>query len=307
MDFRKLSYFEAVCRVMSFTKAAELLHVTQPSVTMAVRDLENELGVQLINRYRGKLVLTPEGEYVLTKARFLVETLEKTEQEVRSYLIKKQHNLRVGYAMQTKDCLCPLLTKFQLEHENVHITEQESPTMAIISQVLNGGLDLGIISISSGLEREITSIPLFEGELRVCMSQNNPLASCSSITLDEFLQQPLVALTLNNPQDSYIFRHMQDAYPNQKIILKPQATYLTLDSYFQHIQNQNGVGLTYYDKWYNPQQTPGQESLITLPFSPPCHYRVSVIYSKDNPLSQGAKQLISFLEDHAKASPPNAN
>lgn len=307
MDFRKLSYFEAVCRVMSFTKAAELLHVTQPSVTMAVRDLENELGVQLINRYRGKLFLTPEGEYVLTKARFLVETLEKTEQEVHSFLIKKRHNLRVGYAMQTKACLCPLLTRFQLEHENVHITEQESPTMAIVSQVLNGGLDLGVISISSSLERDITSVPLFEGELRVCMSKNNPLASRPSITLDEFLQQPLVALTLNNPQDSYIFRHMQDAYPNQRIILKPQATYLMLDSYFQHIQTQNGVGLTYYDIWYSPQQAPGQESLISLPFSPPCYYRVSVIYSKDNPLSQGAKQLISFLKDSVNTSPPNAN
>lgn len=179
--------------------------------------------------------------------------------------------------------------------------------MAIISQVLSGGLDLGIISISSSLEREITSVPLFEGELRVCMSKNNPLASRPSITLDEFLQQPLVALTLNNPQDSYIFRHMQDAYPNQKIILKPQATYLMLDSYFQHIQNQNGVGLTYYDIWYSPQQAPGQEGLISIPFSPPCYYRVSVIYSKDNPLSQGAKQLISFLQDAIKSSRPNAD
>ena len=78
MDFRKLIYFEAVCREKSFTKAAQRLHITQPSVTMAVRDLEHDLNVCLIDRRRGELTPTPEGEYILQKARHLIQELEQT-------------------------------------------------------------------------------------------------------------------------------------------------------------------------------------------------------------------------------------
>ena len=296
MDFRKLSYFEAVCRTMSFTKAAELLHVTQPSVTMAIRDLEKELGVQLLLRSRGSLNLTDDGAYILSKAQYLVHALEETERDVHSYLLQKRSNLRIGYSMQMTQCLRPLLAEFQAQSEGLHIIEQESPTPAILSRVRDGTLDLGILSASGAAVEDLTVFPLFPGELRVCTSKSNPLCACSAITLEEFQRQPLVALTLNNSQDSYIFQHLKDAYPHQKLDLRPQATYLMLDSYFQHLAQQGGVGLTYYDRWYSPNFSPDQACLTTLPFDPPCRYQVIAVSSSTHPKSPEIKLLAAFLQ-----------
>jgi len=302
MDFRKLSYFEAVCRVQSFTRAAELLHVSQPSVTMAVRDLERELNVRLLNRNRGKLALTTEGEFVLKKARSLVHALEEADEDIQTFLAQKQTCLRVGYAMQMQHCLSSLLEDFQSACQTIQIIEQESPSLAVIAQVRDGTLDLGVISVFNGLDQTVCVEPLFQGELRICISRQNPLCQRESLTLEEFERQPLVAMTLNDPQDSYIFHHLRDAYPDQKVVLKPQATSLMLGSYFQHIKNNDGIGLTYYDIWYSPAEELEALNCTMLPFSPACRYQTAIIYAKDRSLSSQAKQLIRYLKDARTAS-----
>ena len=219
MDFRKLIYFEAVCREKSFTKAAQRLHITQPSVTMAVRDLEHDLNVCLIDRRRGELTPTPEGEYILQKARHLIQELEQTEQEIHTFLQKQKGGVRIGYAIQMRNALSKLLNRFRAEYSDITVAEHESSTPAIIAQLQRGALDLGIIAVSKGWEKALHIHPLYQGELRVCVSRQNPLSQAQSVTLEQFEHQPLVSLAIKNPLDSYIFRILQDAYPDAGILL----------------------------------------------------------------------------------------
>ncbi len=301
MDFRKLIYFEAVCREKSFTKAAQRLHITQPSVTMAVRDLEHDLNVCLIDRRRGELTPTPEGEYILQKARHLIQELEQTEQEIHTFLQKQKGGVRIGYAIQMRNALSKLLNRFRAEYSDITVAEHESSTPAIIAQLQRGALDLGIIAVSKGWEKALHIHPLYQGELRVCVSRQNPLSQAQSVTLEQFEHQPLVSLAIKNPLDSYIFRILQDAYPDKKLALRPCISTMMLESYFRNIANNQGVGLTYYDSWFTPSlyQHSAEEKppCVFLPFDPPCFYSVAVVFMKNRPLSQQGKRLVDFIEN----------
>ena len=300
MDFRKLTYFEAVCREKSFTKAAQILHVTQPSVTIAVRDLENELNVCLIDRCRGEFTPTPEGAFVLQRARYLIQTLEETEQEIHAFLRRREERVRIGYAVQIRSSLSTILSRFRNQYPGITVMENESPTPAIAKQLENGELDLGVVAVSKDLEKNLVIRPLFQGELRVCVSKQNLISQAPAVTLEEFERQPLISLSLKDPMDSYIFHILQDAYPNRVLELKPHMSSMMLDSYFRYIENNDGVGLTYYDPWFTPTQyqkeSSGHNSCILLPFDPPCQYNVAVVFTRKRPLNKQSQLLSDFIQ-----------
>lgn len=301
MDFRKMTYFEAVCRLQSFTKASEELHVTQPSVTMAVQSLEEDLGVRLLNRYRGGLVLTPEGEFLFERAKYLLKELEDVELEMRSFISGRTETLRVGYSVQMRTALTPILEEFQRSHKEVHIIENESSTPSIVTQLQDGMIDFGIVTATKGMSKVLELCPLFHGEIRVCVSNKNPLSKKERITLDEFEEQQLIALSLNEPKNSYIFQVLQEAYPKRRIQIKPQFSTLFLNTFFQHIRANDGIGLTYYDRWFSSEQYEtdlGAPSTYSeLPFDPPCHYTVALIYQKGKRLTGAGKIFLEFLQE----------
>lgn len=301
MDFRKMTYFEAVCRLQSFTKASEELHVTQPSVTMAVQSLEEDLGVRLLNRYRGGLVLTPEGELLFEKTKYLIKELEDVEQELRSFISGRTETLRVGYSVQMRKALSPILEQFQFGHREIHIIENESSTPSIATQLQDGMIDFGIVTATKAMSKVLEICPLFQGEVRVCVSNQNPLSQKGSVTLEEFEQQQLIALSLNEPKNSYIFQVLQEAYPNRRIQIKPQFSTLMLNTFFQHIKANEGIGLTYYDRWFSSEQYEkdlGAPSTYSeLPFEPPCHYTVALVYQKGKRLTGAGKIFSEFLQD----------
>lgn len=300
MDFRKLSYFEAVCRLKSFTKASEELHVTQPSVTMAVHSLEEDMGVLLLNRNRGTLVPTPEGEFLFEKAKHLIKELENVELEMKDFISDRTENLRIGYSIQMRAAIQPVLEEFRQKHRGIHVIENESSTPSIVTQLKDGMIDLGIIAVTGGMVKSLEIHPLFQGELRVCLSRRNPLSSRETITLDEFERQPLISLSLDEPKNSYIFRILQDTFPERKIKIKPQFSALLLNSYFQHIRCNDGIGLTYHDIWFSAGQYEkelGDSSTYKeISFNPPCFYTVAAVYPKGRRLAGAAKTCLEYLD-----------
>lgn len=296
MDFRQLSYFEAVCRNLSFTKASEELHVSQPSVTMSVHKLEESLGVQLIKRQRGGILLTAEGALLFEKAKRILRELNDAERELRRLALARKETLRIGYSVQMRNALRPLFCAFEARHEDVRIVENESSTPSIAQQLKDGLLDLGVVVVTSkhcgGLEQH----PLYGGEVHVCMSAKNPLSQQKCITLEELEAQPLVALSLNEPKNSYIFAVVQEAYSGRQIILKPQLSFLQLESFYQHIESNEGVGFTYRDIWYNKEGQEPDPRLVERPLVPPCRYRVAAVHRRGWELPKVAKDFLQEIK-----------
>jgi DNA-binding transcriptional LysR family regulator len=98
VELRHLRYFVAVGEELSFTRAAEKLHLAQPSLSRQIQDLEEELGVRLLNRTRQGVSLTNSGKSFLADARRVVSHGEEIMQSVRELDREEKRNLRVGYA-----------------------------------------------------------------------------------------------------------------------------------------------------------------------------------------------------------------
>lgn len=300
MDFRKLSFFEAVCRLHSFTKAAEELHVTQPSITVAIQNLEEELEILLLNRYRGGFSLTPEGELLFCKAKLVLKELDDITLELRAAASDRIRRLRVGYGIQMRETLSGLIESFQKSHVNVEIIENESSTPSILRQLEEGMLDLGIVVSTKNMNKTMELYPLFQGEIKICACSKNPLCSFPSVSLDLFEQQPLISLSLNEPKNSFIFGVLEDAYPYRRISFKPLYSSLLLDSYFQRILNNDGIGLTYHDKWFSAAQynpVPENGNYRELSFDPPCFYSVSIIHSKAKEPTEVQQAFIQYVKN----------
>jgi DNA-binding transcriptional LysR family regulator len=97
MELRHLHYFVAVAEALSFTKAAKNLHLAQPSLTRQIKDLEAEIGVQLIDRSGQRISLTPEGEYFLREAKRLLAESEESVRAVQRLSRGAAGQLNVGY------------------------------------------------------------------------------------------------------------------------------------------------------------------------------------------------------------------
>ncbi|SDK60751.1 LysR family transcriptional regulator [Natronincola ferrireducens] len=300
MDFRKLSYYEAVCRLGSFTKASKELHVTQPSVTMAIQNLEENLNTQLIKRDRDGLLLTPEGEVLYKKAQYILNALQEVTNEIHDLATTKNIILKIGYSIQMRSALFSIVNKFRSMNTHIKIISNESSTPSILRQIEDGMLDLGIVVLTKEIKKRWQTYPLFEGEVCVCVNKENPLSNHEYILLKEFEKQPLISLSLNNPKDSFIFNVLQDAYEDCIISINPKFTALQLESYFEHIANSDGIGLTYYDSWFNCNQYhvgfEGKLPYVMIPFNPACTYTVGIISHKNQKLSKDAKEFIQYVK-----------
>ena len=146
MADRRLQVFHTVAKVMSFTKAAETLHMTQPAVTFQVKQLEDFFNTRLFDRTHNKITLTDAGKVVYDYADQILELYEKMNSQVRELTGEVTGTLVVGASTTIAEYMLPsLLGAFKKEFEEVNIRLQVGNTDAIVSMVENNMIDLGLV------------------------------------------------------------------------------------------------------------------------------------------------------------------
>src|SRR5438132_436364 len=167
LEVRHLRLVEAVADVGSLTRAGDRLHLTQSALSHQLRDIESRLGAALFLRVGKRLVLTPAGERLLGSARDVLGRLQQTEQDIRDLGRDRAGVLRI-----TTECytcyhwLPPLLQRYRRTFPRVEVRIDVEATGRPLPMLLNGKLDLAIVS-SPARDRRLVSRPLFEDELVV--------------------------------------------------------------------------------------------------------------------------------------------
>src|SRR5690349_21039473 len=120
VELNQLRYFEAVARHLHFTRAADELHVAQPSVSQQLGKLERELGTRLFHRMKRRVALTPAGEAFLPRARRLLADLEEARAEVQELTGLRKGHLGIGAPPSVSTHLLPpLLAEFHRRHPGI--------------------------------------------------------------------------------------------------------------------------------------------------------------------------------------------
>lgn len=193
VEFRHLRVFAEVVRHGGFTRAAEVIHATQSTVSKAISQLENEVGKPLLRRHRRGIELTRVGEIVYRRAQVMLAQRELLADELHALSGTPQVTLKLGFSrMETSTFFGRALAEFRRRHPDVEISIAVEAESQIVRRLLKGDLDLaGLVSPRDpGLEvLELQREPVF-----VLLSRENPLALRSRIGIADLEDQHLVLL-----------------------------------------------------------------------------------------------------------------
>ena len=146
MSDRRLQVFHTVAQVLNFTRAAEMLHMTQPAVTHQIRQLEADFNTRLFDRVYNKIALTPAGEQVLDYASRILSLYDDMHESVKLMTGDRSGLLTLGASTTIAEYMLPeLLGGFRREFPDVQVRLRVANTDAIVSLVADSSIDLGIV------------------------------------------------------------------------------------------------------------------------------------------------------------------
>lgn len=205
LDIRHLRYFLAVAEARSFSRAADRLGISQPSVSQQMRDLEVDLRVALFQRRGKRILLTPRGQIFQEHARAVLHQLENFLQELNTEPGELRGALRLGVIPALNVPLVPqLLGSFSTDHPAISITVEEISSTEIETALEEGRMDVGLGFLthhSPNLRYE----RLCADQFTLIVARNHPWAKRRVVRFSELHQQRLLQLP-----DTFVMRRMTD-------------------------------------------------------------------------------------------------
>ncbi len=192
MEMRKLEVFCKVVELKSFTRAADAVYLSQPTVSEHIRSLEEELGQKLIDRLGREAVPTPVG-YILYKYAVKMLRLHQDALEaVEKYSGNLVGRIMIGSGTIPGTYILPgLIGAFRNKYDSIRATLRISGSQVIASEVLSGELDIGVIGARWG-EKGLEWQDIFSDKLALVVNAEHPWASRQEIELDELKNEPFI-------------------------------------------------------------------------------------------------------------------
>ncbi len=187
----KLETFIAVCEVKNFTKAGEMLGLTQPAVSQHIKKLEEELDTQIFLRKKGEITLSQEGEIALLYAKRMHALQDKMRDKIKSAKANIR-KIRIGIThTQESGYMIEALSKMALAYENLNITFITDTIKNLYAMLENFELD--VLIIEEKPSNPDFNFMVLDTDMLTCMvSSQNPLAQKQAITLNELKKQHLI-------------------------------------------------------------------------------------------------------------------
>ena len=177
---------------LSFTRAAEILNMTQPAVTHQIRQLEEELNTRLFDRANNRISLTAAGEAVLTYASRIISLYGELNESVKSLTGDRSGLVTLGASTTIAEYMLPgMLGDFQQEFPDVQIRLRVANTDAVVSMVADNTIDLGVVE--GQVDSQLLRIEeCQQDELQVLMPSSHPLTQETSITPSQLVDHPFI-------------------------------------------------------------------------------------------------------------------
>lgn len=192
MDITQLNYFIMVVEERSFTRAAEHLHISQPSLSIAIKKLENHLGFTLINRKKRHVQLTREGEILYYEAKKLINQINYIEEEMERLRLKGPQELSISMIETAKNWFSEVIKLIKTDSNNIHIQISELLSLSELqAALLNYKIHYAITNHYIDTE-ELQSIFLYEESLVAVIPENHPLRLKPFITMDDLKNEPFI-------------------------------------------------------------------------------------------------------------------
>lgn len=208
MADRRLQVFHTVARLLSFTKAAETLHMTQPAVTFQIRQLEEYFNTRLFDRTHNKISLTAAGDRVFRYAEKILSLYGEMESQVRELTGDVSGILIIGASTTIAEYVLPiLLGEFKEKYPGINIRLKVSNSMGIVHMVEDNSVDVGIVE-SPVSNKNLTVEVCWLDKLVFICQPNHPLAKKATIRGQDLVGLPFVCREEGSGTREYIAEYL---------------------------------------------------------------------------------------------------
>lgn len=281
MEIRHLRYFLAVAEAMSFTRAAEQIHVTQPTLSQQIVDLENQLGVKLFYRDKKGISLTEAGRALTEEARSLLAHREQALQRMARFQTGSAGTLTVGTLEFFESTFLPEITlELRQAYPGIRVLWRQYPLDQLRTNLANGRLDLNVTIIPKHFEFP-TLVKTVVNRDRLILAAGKDSAFAQLESFDAPRLAPLLARPLflwsewYQDESGQLLRKLREFCPNLDV--RPAAN---LNSCLMNTLAEGGYSILPYHVVLNANRT--HFICIPLPFEE-ADLDVAILHRRDNP------------------------
>ncbi|MGE5607359.1 MAG: LysR family transcriptional regulator [Bacteroidota bacterium] len=289
MELNQLRTFHLAATEHSFSKAAQLLHLTQPAVTQQIKNLETELGEALFERLGRVLVLTPAGETLLTFAQPLLNLADQAFETVRQFT-NERGRLTIGAGSTNTIYRLPnLLQHYHRDCPQVELRIRNGDSELITGLVYENAIDLGLITtINNNFPSVIQATPLFKDGIWLVAPPNYPL----SMTPTELAAESLILYRAG----SGFRRYLEDQFRSQRFTPKVTMELESIEAIIRLVRC--GLGLAFLPEIAVKEEIAnGVLKAIKVEGWPEFYRQTHLILRKDKYLTWPIKTFLKLIEE----------
>ncbi|GGG31673.1 LysR family transcriptional regulator [Lysinibacillus alkalisoli] len=287
MELRQLHYFLTLCEHLHFSRAAEALGISQPTLSQQIKVLEDEIGMPLFDRIGKRTMKTAAGDILEKQGKAIQQAVANVQAELKDLQQEHRGHLRVAVLPSDLDYrLPPILTHFYESFPHVSLAIISS--VHIVQRVLANEVDIGV-ALAGEVCEQLCVEQFYEESYALFVPPTHELASASFVTPTQIATLPMMLYPTG-----YVGRQLLERWAQAQGI---QFTMLletgTVTSLFELARR--GVGVTIQPLRLG---THFQDHLIALPIHPSPTRTLAIYYRKDKYLSQAAQKFIEILLTH---------
>ena len=287
MKLIQLRYFIEVCRWgNNITKAAEEFHISQPTISNSIKELENEFGVLLFRRANGRLHITPEGERFLLEAHELLRKADELAQTMRGVGIEKKKIL-IGLTPMIGAFLFPdLCSRFLQQHPDYEFEILEQRASETHELLAKKKIDVEININHTADTTQFRDRHLKHSQYCLCVHRDHPLAHASSVVVEDVSKVGLVLLSGN----TYHAEMILNLFSNKGIQPLILARSNQLQTLIQMVRN--GTGASFFLK----EVEDVYPDIVAVPFREPLPADICMFWNRESAAYHGVNDFLKFIK-----------
>lgn len=297
VTLRQLRAFVTLAHLQSFTRAAEQMHLTQPALSLLLRQLEENLGTKLVDRTTRSLELTAAGRELMPRAERVLGDLEHALSGVKEFVAKEQGRLVLAAPLLLSSALLPeAVALFRARYPSVSLMLKDSLPQHVLPNVRNRVADLGLGTFHAD-EPDIERTTLFTDPLVAVCARDHPFARKARVTWRELANVPVIGLT----RDS-IFRELaEQGFQRVGLPFEPlfEVSYVGTALGLA----QEGLGVTIVPGYARKLVVPAKAKCLPIE-APVIKREVSIIRLARRSLTPAAEAFTEFLREYLAEKMP---
>ncbi|MED0672267.1 LysR family transcriptional regulator [Aneurinibacillus aneurinilyticus] len=289
MELRQLEYFRSVCQELHFTRAAEKIGISQPSLSQQIRLLEHEIGTPLFDRIGKKTALTESGRLLLKYTQNIFHELEQAQAAIKELNGLQRGSISIGTLLTVENYLIPpTLLNFHRLYPAIKISVLGLRTGDIRKNLLENKLDIGIVFLPME-DSELETISLYKEELALAVPNGHSLEGEDAVDLEVLRTIPSILL----PETYFVRQLINKSCSNLGFLPQPIFEITTMESLINMVVK--GVGVTILPKPYLECLNNNKIRVIPI-LNSNLVREVGIVYRKDKYMSAAIRIFIDELK-----------